>query len=98
MSNKKKFIILFILVILVSFIFLFQGITPKNIDYFLPKRIKKVVAILISSYAIGHSTVIFQTITNNKILTPSVMGLDSLYLFIQTVIVFFFRVKTINNA
>lgn len=93
MSNKKKFIILFILVILVSFIFLFQGITPKNIDYFLPKRIKKVVAILISSYAIGHSTVIFQTITNNKILTPSVMGLDSLYLFIQTVIVFFFGSK-----
>lgn len=31
---------------------------------------------------------IFQTIANNRILTPSVLGLDSLYMFIQTFVVF----------
>ncbi len=33
---------------------------------------------------------IFQTITNNRILTPSIIGFDSLYLLVQTVIVFVF--------
>ncbi|GJM82217.1 putative ABC transporter permease protein YclO [Paenibacillus sp. HMSSN-139] len=30
----------------------------------------------------------FQTITNNRILTPSIIGLDSLYMLLQTMIVF----------
>src|SRR5699024_11376862 len=38
--------------------------------------------------AIAFSTTIFMTITNNRILTPSVMGLDSLYMLIQTVMLF----------
>ncbi|HIX80936.1 MAG TPA: iron chelate uptake ABC transporter family permease subunit, partial [Candidatus Erysipelatoclostridium merdavium] len=36
---------------------------------------------------IGVSTVIFQSITNNKILTPSIIGLDSLYLCFLLVLV-----------
>src|SRR5690625_6082045 len=35
------------------------------------------------------------TITNNRILTPSVMGLDSLYLLIQTSIIFIFGSKSL---
>jgi iron complex transport system permease protein len=42
------------------------------------------------AYAIAVSTVLFQTVTNNRILTPSIMGFDALYILIQTVIVFFF--------
>lgn len=70
--------------------FVLIGLNSDNIGYFLPKRLKKIGAILIASYCVGYSSVSFQTIANNKILTPSVMGLDSLYLFIQTSIVFFF--------
>src|SRR5690625_3035383 len=33
---------------------------------------------------------IFMMITNNRILTPSIMGIDSLYLLTQTVIIFIF--------
>jgi len=40
--------------------------------------------------AIGMSSVTFQTITANHILTPGIMGLDNLYLFLQTVVVFAF--------
>ena len=43
----------------------------------------------ITGVAIAYSTVIFQTITHNRILTPSIMGLDSLYLLLQTVVIFF---------
>lgn len=96
MSNKKKILILLILTLLVCVISLFLGINKDNIDYFLPRRLEKILAMAICSYCIGFSAVSFQTITNNKILTPSVIGLDSLYMFVQTVIVYFFGSKTLS--
>lgn len=86
---QKLLLLAFLTVIVITF-FILWGLNQKNIGYFLPRRILKMSAILLVSYCIGYSTVTFQTITNNRILTPSIMGLDSLYLFIQTVIVFFF--------
>lgn len=56
----------------------------------LPRRCFKVLAMMLTGGAIAFSTVIFQTITNNRILTPGILGLDSLYMLIQTVIVFLF--------
>ncbi|MCG7408211.1 iron chelate uptake ABC transporter family permease subunit [Paenibacillus sp. ACRRX] len=61
-----------------------------NWDYILPRRGKKILAIVITGGAIAFSTMIFQTITNNRILTPSILGLDSLYMLIQTTVVFVF--------
>ena len=45
---------------------------------------------ILTGAAIAFSTIVFQTITNNKILTPSIIGLDSLYMLIQTFLVFAF--------
>jgi len=42
------------------------------------------------------STVLFQTITNNRILTPSIIGLDSVYMLIQTAVVFLFGSTTLT--
>jgi len=44
----------------------------------------------LTGIAIAYSTVVFQTITHNRILTPSVMGLDALYMLVQTFIYYFF--------
>mgnify|MGYP001622892513 CR=1 FL=1 len=96
MSDKKKIFILTILCLLSCSLFLFLGVNKNNIGYFLPRRTTKILAIIISGYCIGYSTVSFQTITNNRILTPSVIGLDSLYMFVQTVIVFFFGSRTLS--
>ncbi len=96
MSNKKKIFILTILVLISCGLSLFLGINKDNIGFFLPRRATKLLAILLSSYCIGYSTVSFQTITNNRILTPSVIGLDSLYMFVQTIIVYFFGSKTLS--
>ncbi|AIF42310.1 iron chelate uptake ABC transporter family permease subunit [Virgibacillus sp. SK37] len=89
MDYKKKTIILAIVAVLLAFLYIFYNLTG-NIDYILPRRIIKVVAIILTGGAIAFATTIFMTITNNRILTPSVMGLDSLYLLIQTMIVFVF--------
>lgn len=59
-----------------------------NIAFVLELRLVKLAALIQVSIAIAISTVIFQTVTNNRILTPSIMGLDALYLFGQILLVF----------
>ncbi|WP_369877001.1 iron chelate uptake ABC transporter family permease subunit [Alkalicoccobacillus gibsonii] len=68
---------------------MFIHLNSSNLEYVLPRRGKKILAIVLTGAAIAFSTVVFQTITNNRILTPSILGLDSLYLLIQTVLIFF---------
>ncbi|EKN66212.1 iron chelate uptake ABC transporter family permease subunit [Schinkia azotoformans] len=89
MSNKVKIIVLVVLSALLVTLFLFVDI-GSNWDYILPSRGKKILAIMLTGTVIAFSTMVFQTITNNRILTPSLIGLDSLYLLIQTFIIFMF--------
>lgn len=89
MSNRRKLLLLTLLVTLLIAVYLFVGI-PGNWGYILPRRATRVLAIVITGAVIGVSTTIFQTITNNRILTPSLIGLDSLYILIQTFIIFFY--------
>lgn len=58
-------------------------------DWAFPRRLVKTGALIVTAVAIAYATVIFQTITRNRILTPSVMGLDSMYEVVQTLIFFF---------
>ncbi|MBC2316328.1 iron chelate uptake ABC transporter family permease subunit [Listeria booriae] len=85
---RKNWILAGIVVILMaSYLFLFMGGNPA---FALTLRSTKLVAIVFTGVAIAVSTVVFQTITQNKILTPSIMGLDSLYMLLQTSLVFIF--------
>ncbi len=94
MGYKKKTILLAVMSLLLALLYIFYDLTG-NIDYILPRRIIKVVAIIITGGAIAFSTLIFMTITNNRILTPSIMGLDSLYMLTQTFIIFIFGSKSL---
>lgn len=94
MGYKKKTIVLATLALALSLLYIFYDLTG-NIEYILPRRVIKVVAIILTGGAIAFSTAIFMTITNNRILTPSIMGLDSLYLLIQTVIIFSFGSRSL---
>ena len=87
MNNTLKIISLAIIASLLTILYVFWDL-GSNWDYALPRRIIKIVTIIVVGCAIAFSTVIFQTVTNNKILTPSIIGLDSMYLLIQTVIIF----------
>lgn len=87
--DKKIYIMGFLLLIFIA-LFLSYGIDMNHLEYALSKRIPKVIAIALGGGCIAFTTVVFQTITNNQILTPSVLGLDSLYVLVQTVIVFLF--------
>lgn len=57
--------------------------------YSLDRMGRHAAALVLVSVAVGVSTVLFQTVTGNRILTPGLMGFDSMFLLIQTAMVFF---------
>ncbi|MCK8779896.1 iron chelate uptake ABC transporter family permease subunit [Rhizobium sp. NTR19] len=59
-----------------------------NWGFVLSFRGTKLFALILVAYSIAVSTVLFQTITNNRILTPAIMGFDWLYMLLQTLFVF----------
>lgn len=52
-------------------------------------RLVSVGTIIIVSFCHGVGTVVFHSVTQNRILTPSILGFDALYRVIQTGLVFF---------
>lgn len=87
-KDKKSIFILSILTLVLVVAFLFIGVNNVNFKYALYRRIPKIYAIILTGGAIGFSSLIFQTVTNNRILTPSILGIDSLYVLLQTSVVF----------
>ncbi len=74
--------------------YLFYGIPFDNANlelliYILSSRYQRLLALLLTAFCGALATLIFQTITSNRILTPSLIGLDNLYILIQTLLVFF---------
>ncbi|MCF6114585.1 iron chelate uptake ABC transporter family permease subunit [Mesorhizobium muleiense] len=51
-------------------------------------RAARLAAMVLVGVAVAVSTVVFQTVCANRIITPSIMGLDALYVFCQTALVF----------
>lgn len=93
MFRNPKIIYLFVALLFVIGIYVFT-FTGAKLDFVLPRRGYKVAAMLLISFAIGYSSVIFQTIAENRILTPSIMGFDSFFLLIQSILVFVYGDKT----
>ncbi|ARK29114.1 iron chelate uptake ABC transporter family permease subunit [Halalkalibacter krulwichiae] len=89
MGFKGKLISLLVIAVGLTVLYMTVG-ANGNWEYVLPRRGYKIAAIILTGAAIAFSTMVFQTITNNRILTPSIIGLDSLYMLIQTFIIFTF--------
>ena len=62
------------------------------------RRSTAVVAMLIVAVCQAAATVAFQTVTNNRILTPSIMGFESLYIAIHTATVYFLGAAGLAQA
>ncbi len=93
---KKELIritVLLLLVMAVVGIFLFHDLRG-NTGYILERRLWKIAALLLVAWSIGYSSLVFQTLTGNRILTPAIMGFEAVYLLFQTLIVFVYGDKT----
>lgn len=89
LSRRNLFVLLTLAGVMCAAIAVFMTIGAKGRwDFVLPFRGRKLAALVLVAYAIGVSTVLFQTVAANRILTPSIMGFDAFYVLIQTVLVF----------
>ena len=93
MEIKKRMWVLVGIVLALIALFMFYK-TGTNLEYILKRRGFKIATIMIIAFCVSYSSVIFQTLTANKILTPSIMGFEAVYLLFQTCIVFIHGDKT----
>ena len=75
-----------VLLLALGFVFLRSGL---DFDYIIPRRIARLTAMVIGGICIGWSSITFQTITGNRILTPAIMGYEAVYLLWQALLVLF---------
>ncbi|SEG28828.1 iron chelate uptake ABC transporter family permease subunit [Sphingobacterium lactis] len=100
MRIKKA--ILFALVTICLLLFMFYHLDIQN-RFIVSGRIERLLAIVLVSVTVGYSTIVFQTLSSNKILTPSLMGYEHLYILVQVLAILFlgsnslfFQSKTIG--
>lgn len=77
---------LWLAVLALALAFLFLG-ANFDFDYILPKRLARLAAIVIGGVCVAVSSIVFQTIAGNRILTPAVMGYEAVYLLLQSLLI-----------
>ncbi|MBH1980982.1 MAG: iron chelate uptake ABC transporter family permease subunit [Burkholderiales bacterium] len=75
-----------LLVFALALTFLFLG-ANFDFDYVIPKRLARLAAIVIGGVCVAVSSIVFQTIAGNRILTPAVMGYEAVYLLLQSLLI-----------
>ncbi|EKU48531.1 iron chelate uptake ABC transporter family permease subunit [Staphylococcus massiliensis] len=98
LEKKKKLILLVAVTLIISIAYLFIGLDFEIFEYQFSSRVRKLVLMLFVGAAIATSVTIFQAITVNRLLTPSIMGLDAVYIFIKVLLIFVFGVQSFWNT
>lgn len=101
LSNNIKLMILAAIVILCALAYMFVSIkfeNPKLFRYAMEIRTPKLIVMLITAFAIGGASIVFQSIINNTIVTPCLLGMNALYTLIHTVVFFFAGAASIFAA
>ena len=52
----------------------------------IPKRLVRLAAIVVGGVCVALSAIVFQTLVNNRILTPAIMGYEAVYLLWQSLL------------
>lgn len=97
-GERRRYWLILTLLILLGILasvglLVYNNPVPVDSPSFLPvvrRRVYALVAMIIAAVCQSLSTVTFQSITSNKIITPSLLGFEALYSTIQTSTIFFF--------
>ena len=90
-SNRKKLCVMAALVLLAAAAYMTVDVNfgnAKLLAYSMRIRAPKLIVMLITAFAIGGASLVFQSIINNTIVTPCLLGMNSLYTLIHTAVVF----------
>ena len=93
MKKKTRFFLGILSVMVVLLVAAYLLIPTKNSitvsNFILQQRLLKLLVMVIVSCAIPISTISFQTVVQNRFLTPGVLGIESLFVFIQSGLYYF---------
>ncbi|OJF17959.1 MAG: iron ABC transporter permease [Bacillaceae bacterium G1] len=79
---------------------LYNNPVPVDSPSFFPvvqRRLEAIVAMFVAALCHSLATVAFQTVTNNRIITPSLLGYEALYSAIHTSTIYFFGATALVN-
>lgn len=91
-SNIRKLILMSVLAAAAAAAYMLTDVNfgnEKLFHYAMKIRTPKLIVMLITAFAIGGASIVFQSIINNTIVTPCLLGMNSLYTLIHTAVVFF---------
>lgn len=102
-ANRRRLMLLAVLALLCAAGYLLVNTDPGNarlFAYSMKIRAPKLAAMALTAVSIGGASIVFQTIINNTIVTPCLLGMNSLYTLIHTAVVFFLGSSSIvaSNA
>ena len=90
-TNVRNLIILTVIVICACAAFLLINAypeKPKLFRYILSLRIPTLAVMMIAAFSIGCASLVFQSIINNRIVTPCLLGMNAMYTLVHTSVVF----------
>lgn len=91
-SNMKKLAVMAAIALAAAAAYMLFDLNfgnSKLLSYGLRIRTPKLIVMIIVAIAIGGASIVFQSIINNTIVTPCLLGMNSLYTLIHTVVYFF---------
>lgn len=100
MKKKTRVLLVFLSVLVVLLIAAYLLIPTKNntsvSSFILQRCLLKLIVIVIVSCVIPISTISFQTLVQNRFLTPGVLGMETLFVFIQSGFYYFESLLGLN--
>lgn len=90
-ANRRKLCVLTVLVLLAAAAYMLVGVKFSNERLMLfafKLRAPKLAAMVVAAFSIGAASMVFQSIINNTIVTPCLLGMNALYTLIHTAVVF----------
>ena len=91
-ANVRKLVLLAVLAALAALAYLLVEVSLEHtrlFQYAMKLRLPKLVAMVITACSIGGASIVFQSIIQNTIVTPCLLGMNSLYTLVHTAVVFF---------
>lgn len=97
-KHNQTLLLMAVLAVVSCLFFLFYGLggySQKTYDYAIRIRQPRLAAMVLAGACIGYASIAFQSVIRNNIVTPCLLGMNSLYSLVQTAVFFFFGVNSI---
>ncbi|QVM93710.1 iron chelate uptake ABC transporter family permease subunit [Pseudomonas entomophila] len=85
---------LWLLVLALALGFLLIG-SGFDFAWVIPRRLTRLAAMGVAGVCVAYASVVFQTLTGNRILTPAVMGYEAIYLLFQALLILFLGTQSL---